>query len=81
MEMNKWIAGLINHLRKFCLNDEFSFVYSNMSHEFGVAASDVKLIYKRNDKDYFSTDFERILRKYWESSPWQHWKRIEIQRS
>ena len=80
--MNKWIAGLMNHLRKFYLNDKLSLGYSNMSHEFGVAASDVKLVfYKGNDNDYFSSDFERILSKHWESSPCQHWKRIEIQPS
>ena len=42
--MNKWIAGLMTHLRKFYLNDDFLFVYNNMSHEFGVAVSHIKLV-------------------------------------
>ena len=78
IEINKWIAGLMTHLQKFYLNDDFSFVYNNMSPEFGLAACDIKLVYKGNDKDYFSSDFERILTKCCESSPCQHWARIEI---
>ena len=70
---------MVTHLQKFYLNDDFSFIYNNMSHEFGVAPSDIKLVFKGNDKDYFFSDFQKILSKYWEGSPCQHWTRIEIQ--
>ena len=34
--------------------------------------------FKGNDREYFSSDFERILSKFWVHSPCAHWTRIEI---
>ena len=78
MELNKWIAPFMSHLRKFYLNDDLAFVYSDLLHEFGIAAADVKHMTKGNDREYFSSDFERILSKFWVQPPCAHWTRIEI---
>ena len=69
MEMNKWISNFMNHLRKFYLNDDLAFVSNDLSKEFGVAAADIKVLNRGNDREYFSSDFEKNLSKYWEHSP------------
>ena len=66
MEMNKWISNFMTHLRKFYINDELAFVYNDLSKEFGVAAADIKVLNRGNDREYFSSYFENILSKYWE---------------
>ena len=76
--MNKCIAHFMSHLRKFYFNEDLIFIYNNLLNEFGIAASDVKLLYKGNDKDYFASNFEKCLIKLWEHFPCEHWTRIEI---
>lgn len=68
----------MSHLRKLYLSDNLAFVYNDLLHEFGIAAAEVKLISKGNDREYFSSDFENILSKYWEHSPCEQWTRIEM---
>ena len=76
--MNKWISNFMTHLRKFYLNDDLAFVYNDISKEFGVAAEDIKVVNRGRDREYFSSDFEKILSKHWEHSPSEQWARIEM---
>ena len=76
MEMNKWINNFKTHLRKFYITDDLTFVYNVLSKEFGVAAADVKVLIIENKREYVSSDFEKILSKYWEHSPSEQWARI-----
>ena len=46
--------------------------------EFGVAAADIKVLNRANNREYFSSNFEKILSKYWEHSPCEQWTRIEM---
>ena len=46
--------------------------------EFGVAAGDIKVFTRRNDREYFSSDFENFLSKNWEHSPCKKWTRTEM---
>ena len=55
-----------------------AFVYNDLLEEFGIAAMDIKFIIRGNDREYFSSDFEKILNKFWDHSPCEHWTRIEI---
>ena len=68
----------MSHLRKFYLNDDLAFAYNYLLHEFGIAAVDIKFISKGNEREYFSSDFETILSKFWVHSPCAHWTRIVI---
>ena len=54
----------MTHLRKFYINDELAFVYNDLSKEFGVAAADIKVLNRGNDREYFSSYFENFLSKY-----------------
>ena len=76
--MNKWIGHFMSHLRKFYFSEDLTFIYNDLQNELGIAASDVMVVYKGNDKDYFASDFEKCLSKFWEQSPCKHWTRIEI---
>ena len=66
IEMKKWISNFMIHLRKFYINDELAFVYNDLSKEFGVATADIKVLNRGNDREYFSSYFEKFLTKYWE---------------
>ena len=79
IELNKRIAPFMSHLRKFYLNANLAFVHNNLLHEFGIEAADIKLISKGNDREYFSSNFERILSKFSVHSPCVHCTRIGIQ--
>ena len=76
--MNKWISNFMTHLRKFYLNDDLAFVYNDISKEFGVAAADIKVVNRGKNREYFSSDFEKILSKHWEHSPSEQLTRIEM---
>ena len=51
----------MSHFRKFYLNDDLGFVYNDLLHEFVIAATDIKLISKGNNREYFSSNFEQVL--------------------
>ena len=68
----------MTHLRKFYINDDLAFVYNYLSKEFGVAAADIKVLNRGNDREYISSNFEKILSKYWEHSPCEQWTSIEM---
>ena len=78
MEMNKWIRNFMTHLRKFYINNDRAFVYNDLSKEFGVATTDIKVLNRGNNREYFFSDFEKVLSKYWEHSPCEQWTRIEM---
>ena len=59
----------MTHLRKCYINDDLGFVYNDLSKEFGIAALDIKVLNRGNNREYFSSNFEKILSKYWERSP------------
>ena len=44
----------------------------------GVAAAEIEVLNRGNDREYFSSGFEKILSKYWEHSPCEQWARIEM---
>ena len=64
----------MTHLRKFYINDDLALVYNDLSKEFGVAAADIKVLNRGNDREYFSSNNEKILSKYWEHSPCEQWQ-------
>ena len=68
----------MTHVRKFYINDDLALVYNDLLKEFGVAAADIKVLNRGNDREYFSSDFEKFLSKYWERSPCKQWRRIEM---
>ena len=62
--MNKWIAHFMPHLRKFYFNEVLTLICNDLLNEFGIAASDVTLLYKGNDKDYFASNFLKCSSKF-----------------
>ena len=68
----------MTHLRKFYINDDLAFFYNDLSNEFGVAAADIKVLNRGNDREYFSSNFEKFLSKYWEHPPCEQWTSIEM---
>ena len=67
----------MTHLTKFYLSDDLAFAYNDLSKECGIAAVDIKVLNRRNDREYFSSDFEKILSKHWEHSPCKQWTRVK----
>ena len=64
MEINKWISNFMTHLRNFYINNDLAFVYNDLSKEFEVAAADITVFDRGNDRVYFSSNFEKLLSKY-----------------
>ena len=64
----------MTHLQKFYLIDDLAFVYNDLLHCLEL----LLLISKGKDREYFASDFERILSKFWEQSPCKHWIRIYV---
>ena len=59
----------MSHLRKYYLNDDLAFIYNDLLHELGVASnSNIEVLYKGSDREYYASDFEKCLDKYWEYS-------------
>ena len=68
----------MTHLRKFYISNDLAFVYNDLLKEFEVAAADIKLFDRRNDRVYFSSNFEKLLSKYQEHSLCEQWTRTEM---
>ena len=69
----------MSHLRKYYLNDDLAFIYNDLLHELGVASnSNIEVLYKGSDREYYASDFEKCLNKYWEYSLHASWTRIKI---
>ena len=52
------------HLRKFYFNEVLTLICNDLLNEFGIAASDVTLLYKGNDKDYFASNFLKCSSRF-----------------
>ena len=76
IEMNKWINNFKTHLRKFYITDDLVLIHNVLSKEFGVAAADIKVLIIENKREYVSSDFEKVLSKYWEHSLSKQWAGI-----
>ena len=49
----------MSHWRKFNFNKDLTFTYNDLLNKFRIASSNVMLLYKENDRDYFASDFEK----------------------
>ena len=76
IEMNKWINNFKTHLRKFYITDDLVLIHNVLSKEFGVAAADIKVLIIENKREYVSSNFEKVLSKYWEHSLSKQWAGI-----
>ena len=62
MDLNKWLSILMPYLRRFYCNDGMAFIYNEVLKKFGIACSNVYVLYKGNDKEeYFASDLEKYL--------------------
>ena len=79
MDLNKWLSILMPYLRRFYCNDGMAFIYNEVLKKFGIACSNVYVLYKGNDKEeYFASDLEKYLLNFQAYWPCENWTRIEI---
>ena len=78
MDLNKRFSVFMPYLRRFYCNDDMAFIYNEILKKFGIACSNVYILYNDNDKEYFASDFEKCLSNFWTYGPSENWTRIEI---
>ena len=64
MDLNKWFSVFMPYLRRFYCNDDMAFIYNEILKKFGIACSNVHILYNDNDKEYFASDFEKCLSNF-----------------
>ena len=64
MDLNKWLSTFMTYLRRFYCNDDMVFIYNEILRESGTACSNVYVLHKDNDKEYFARDFKIYLSNF-----------------
>ena len=78
MDLNKWLSIFMPDLRRFQCNDDMAFIYNEILKKFDITCSNVYVLYKGNNKQYFASDFEKCLSNFWAYGPCKNSTRTEI---
>ena len=78
MDLNKWLSTFMTYLRRFYCNDDMVFIYNEILRESGTACSNVYVLHKDNDKEYFARDFKKYISNFGAYEPCENWARIEV---